>query len=245
MDISYRGTHFNGWQIQPNGVTVQEELEKALSTILRSELAVVGSGRTDTGVHAHQQIAHFESSASFKCADLAYKLNSLLHKDIAVHRIWPVKPEAHARFSAVSRTYHYHLHRSKNPFLTGRSYCFKPDLNIDLINRACKKLENWQNFECFSKVHTEVNHFHCTIMQATWGLQADRMLFIISADRFLRGMVRAVVGTLLDVGQERTSLEAFEAILASNDRSKAGRAAPADGLYLQQVKYPEELYLEE
>lgn len=243
MDISYKGTNFNGWQIQPNGVTVQEEIEKALSTVLQSEIGIVGSGRTDAGVHATQQIAHFDS-AEIDPDKLAFKLNSFLSGDISINGIQSVKDDVSARFEATSRTYYYHLHREKNPFKKGLSYLFKPDLDIEQINRACEIIKDWQNFECFSKVHTEVNHFNCEIFEAKWDLDGNEHLFIISANRFLRGMVRAVVGTLIDVGTGKTSLEDLKRILESNDRSKAGRAVPADGLYLQKVVYPKDIYLD-
>ena len=243
MDISYRGTHYNGWQIQPNGITIQEEIENALGNILKQPHAVLGSGRTDTGVHATQQIAHFDSETSFEPEDLTYKLNSFLKEDIAVRSIKAVNEEAHARFSAISRSYQYKIHQKKDPFSLGQSYYFRPKLDITKINQACKLLREWENFECFSKVHTEVNHFKCAISVAKWYKIGPRNLFVITADRFLRGMVRAIVGTLIDVGLEKTSLDAFQEILASNDRSRAGRAVPSDGLFLQEVVYPKDIYL--
>ncbi|MEP1035652.1 tRNA pseudouridine(38-40) synthase TruA [Ekhidna sp.] len=242
MDISYKGTNFNGWQIQPNGVTIQEEVEKALSTILQEEIAIVGSGRTDAGVHATQQIAHFDAD-ELATEKLVFKLNSFLNEDISVNKISHVKDDVSARFEASSRTYHYHLHQDKNPFKNGYSYHFKPELDVDQINKACEIIKDWQNFECFSKVHTEVNHFNCEIFEAKWMLESTNHLFVISANRFLRGMVRAVVGTLIDVGLGKTSLEDFIEILKSNDRSKAGRAVPAEGLYLHEVVYPKDIYL--
>lgn len=243
MDISYRGTNFNGWQIQPNGVTVQEEIEKALSTILKTEVAVAGSGRTDTGVHATQQVAHFDAG-KIDAEKLAFKLNSFLNEDISINEIRQVKEDVSARFEATSRTYHYHLNQAKSPFKKGVSYYFRPELDVSLINQACEIIKNWQNFECFSKVHTEVNNFNCEIFQAKWVQEGSNHLFEISANRFLRGMVRAVVGTLIDVGLGKTSLEDFREILASNDRRKAGRAVPAEGLFLQKVVYPKDIYLD-
>lgn len=243
LDITYRGTNYHGWQIQPNGITVQEDLEKALSTILKTETPILGSGRTDTGVHAQQQIAHFDSDSEFQLEDLVYKLNAFLGPDISVNEIRTVNGEANARFSAISRTYHYHLHHAKDPFLAGVSYYFRPPLDLARINEACQIIEETQNFECFSKVHTEVNNFNCEIFEARWEQKDSRHLFVISANRFLRGMVRAVVGTLLDVGLYKTSLAEFREILDSRDRKKAGRAVPAEGLFLQQVKYPDEIYI--
>jgi len=242
MDITYKGTHFNGWQIQPNGITLQEEIEKGLHLLLKKKTPLTGSGRTDTGVHAMQQIAHFDAEELDE-AQLAYKLNSFLPKDIAINKILSVLEEANARFSAESRTYHYHLHQAKDPFKQGWSYYFSASLDVAEINRACEIIRGWQNFECFSRVHTEVNHFSCEIFEAKWIQKNHNHLFTIKANRFLRGMVRAIVGTLLDVGQHKTSLSDLQEILESNDRKKAGRAVPAEGLYLQEVTYPAEIYL--
>ncbi len=243
MDITYRGTHFNGWQIQPNGVTVQEEIEKALSTILKSKISILGSGRTDTGVHARQQIAHFDAE-EIDPRKLVFKLNSFLNQDIAINAIRPVKNDVSARFEATSRKYHYHLHQAKDPFRVVTSYYFNPVLNVDLINEGCEIIKNWKNFECFSKVHTEVNNFNCDIFQAKWIQEGPNHLFEISANRFLRGMVRAIVGTLIDVGLTKTSIAELKLILESDDRSRAGRAVPAEGLFLQEVIYPSDIYLD-
>ncbi len=244
MDISYKGTNYNGWQIQPNGVTVQEEIEKALSTILKNETYVLGSGRTDTGVHASQQIAHFDTENSIDTNQLTYKLNSFLGEGIAVKGIRKVKDDVNARFEATSRKYHYHIHQAKDPFKLGLSYYFKPELDTTLINEACDIIKAWKNFECFSKVHTEVNHFKCDIFQAKWMQTETNHLFEVSANRFLRGMVRAMVGTLLNVGLGKTSIDDLQLILESNDRGKAGRAVPPEGLYLQEVIYPSDIYLD-
>ncbi|MEM7297109.1 MAG: tRNA pseudouridine(38-40) synthase TruA [Bacteroidota bacterium] len=244
MDISYKGTSFHGWQIQPNGITVQEEIEKGLKLLLKEEIGITGSGRTDTGVHAKQQIAHFDTNKDLDSQDFAYKLNSYFAEDISIRKIRKVDEEASARFSAVSRTYHYHIHQHKDPSVLGQSYFFKPKLNVSEINKACKILLNWENFECFSKVHTEVNHFHCNITFAKWYRIGPKNLFVITANRFLRGMVRAIVGTLIEVGLEKMTLEEFQAILESNDRKQAGRAVPAVGLFLQEVKYPDNIYLD-
>ncbi|MEO9872761.1 tRNA pseudouridine(38-40) synthase TruA [Ekhidna sp.] len=243
MDISYRGTNFNGWQIQPNGITVQEEVEKALSTILKSKTPITGSGRTDTGVHASHQIAHFDAD-ELDPVKLVFKLNSFLNGDISVNEIKPVKNDVSARFEATHRTYHYHIHQAKNPFKKGVSYYYHPQLNVEKINSACEIIKKWQNFECFSKVHTEVNNFNCQIFEAKWVLTGSDHLFEITANRFLRGMVRAVVGTLIDVGLGKKSLNSVRDILESNDRQKAGRAVPAEGLFLQEVVYPKEIYLD-
>lgn len=243
MDITYRGTNFNGWQTQPNGVTVQEEIEKGLTLLLKKETPITGSGRTDTGVHAIQQIAHFDAH-ELEEAPLALRLNSLLPKDIVINRIRTVKQDANARFSAESRKYHYHLHQRKDPFKEGISYYFSAALNIEKINQACEIIQNWQNFECFSRVHTEVNHFNCDIYEAIWIENEPAHLFVIKANRFLRGMVRSIVGTLLDVGTGKSTLDDLNRILKSNDRREAGRSVPPEGLYLQEVIYPNTIYLD-
>ena len=244
MDISYRGTNYHGWQIQPNGITVQEELEKGMSTLFQKAIPITGSGRTDAGVHATQQIAHFDLEEQIDCEKLAYKLNAYLSQDVSINGIRKVEEDASARFSASSRKYHYYIHNVKNPFKQGLSYYFRPELNTDQIKDACEIIQGWQNFECFSKVHTEVNHFNCDIFCAKWEKNGSGHVFEITANRFLRGMVRAIMGTLINVGLEKTSLEELKSILASNDRSKAGRAVPAEGLYLQEVIYPSHIYLD-
>lgn len=242
LDLSYKGTNFHGWQIQPNGNTVQAELENAISTILKTEITVVGSGRTDTGVHATQQIAHFDCDTEVDTADLCYKLNSFLPNDISIRSIKEVNETAHARFDATKRTYHYHIHTHKDPFKLQTSYRFSQALDLDVIRKGCEIIRGWENFECFSKVHTEVNNFNCEIFGIDWRKKSDEYLFLVEANRFLRGMIRAMVGTLLDVGTHKTSLEGLKEILSSNDRSKAGRAVPPQGLFLQKIEYPVNIY---
>ncbi|MEO1253931.1 MAG: tRNA pseudouridine(38-40) synthase TruA, partial [Bacteroidota bacterium] len=215
MDISYLGTNYHGWQIQPNGITVQEEIEKALSTILKQKLSIIGSGRTDAGVHASQQVAHFDFSDEIDTLELTRKLNSFLGNDIAIKSIRKVDENVHARFSAISRTYHYYINSEKNPFNQGQSYFFKPALKTAEIHKACKILMDWENFECFSKVHTEVNHFRCDIQVAKWYRIGAKNFFVITADRFLRGMVRAIVGTLLDIVSNSSSV-IFSKPISSN-----------------------------
>lgn len=242
LDISYEGTAYHGWQIQPNGNTIQAEIEKALSTILKEEVSIMGSGRTDTGVHATQQIAHFDTLTELTPTDLAYKLNSFLPKDIAIRSLKAVGSKTHARFDAVKRTYHYHIHRHKNPFKQGVSYYFKQDIDRDAILEGCEIIRNWENFECFSKVHTEVNNFNCQIFAIDWLQNEDNDLFVVTANRFLRGMVRAMVGTLLDLGTNKINIEDLKSVLESNDRSRAGRAVPPHGLFLERIEYPTNMY---
>ncbi|MEM6644308.1 MAG: tRNA pseudouridine(38-40) synthase TruA [Bacteroidota bacterium] len=245
LEIAYRGTNYHGWQSQPNAITIQEEIEKALALILKQKTSLTGSGRTDTGVHANQQIAHFDSEEIDEIDErnLIFQLNSYLSRDIAVRSIKSVHPDANARFSAISRTYHYHLHQEKDPFKQDLSYFFPTVLEVEKIKDACELIRSWQNFECFSKVHTDVNHFDCDILSIEWTRKHHRHLFSIKANRFLRGMVRAIVGTLLDVGLGRNSLQDLQLILESRDRSRAGRSVPAHGLYLEEVTYPNETFL--
>lgn len=243
LDISYLGTAFHGWQIQPNAHTVQAELQKALSTIYQKEVEIVGSGRTDTGVHASQQIAHFDSEPISDLPKLQYRMNGLLPVSISINDIRPVTDEAHARFDASMRTYHYHIHKQKSPFKEGLSYFYPKAVDSVKINEALTILKNWKNFQAFSKVHTDVNHFDCDIFAASWVETNENHVFSVSANRFLRGMVRAIVGTMLEVGHGKISSEDLVQILNSENRSNAGRAVPPQGLYLTEVKYPETIFI--
>ena len=239
IECSYRGTNYSGWQIQENANTVQAEIEKALSTLLKISTSIMGSSRTDTGVHAMHQVAHFDlENEIVNLENLAYRLNKILPFDISIKIIYPVKEDYHCRFEATSRRYEYHISPHKNPFQKGLFYEFNHDLNIKLMNEACQKLFQYLDFECFSKIKTDVNTFNCTIIEARWEKRENDMLvFHIKANRFLRGMVRAIVGTLLEVGLGKLSTEDFEQIILSKNRKKAGRAVPAEGLFLMEVNY--------
>ncbi|MEP2025616.1 MAG: tRNA pseudouridine(38-40) synthase TruA [Reichenbachiella sp.] len=243
LDISYNGSAYHGWQIQNNAKTVQGVLNEALSTILRSEISTIGSGRTDTGVHAMMQMVHFDCEDEMDIILMVGKLNSLLPQDISVNEIKKVKDDVSARFEAGSRAYIYKIHQHKNPFKQGLSYLFHQTLNLDQMNACCEVIKSWKDFESMSKVKTEVNNFNCEIFSAFWEKQNDEIHFHVSANRFLRGMVRALVGTMLEVGQERMTLAEFEQILKSKDRKKAGRSVPAHGLYLRDITYPKDIYL--
>lgn len=243
LDISYNGINYHGWQIQPNAVTVQEVLEKGLFHILKKRTEVVGSGRTDTGVHARQQPAHFDAELTLDLGDLKHKLNGILPRDIAINNIREVKSDAHTRFNATERVYQYYIHQQKTPFLENLSYQYTFNLDVDLMNKAAQKLIGEHDFESFSKVKTEVNNFICTITRAHWFYVNDQLIFEVRANRFLRGMVRALVGTLLEVGRGKLTVEEFVNIIGSSDRAKAGRAVPPYGLFLTEVHYPEEIYL--
>ena len=241
LDIHYRGTNYSGWQIQSNANTVQAEINSALSTLLKSSIETLGSGRTDAGVHAYQQVAHFD--AKELPTDFVYKLNSLLPKDIAIRKVDAVIESAHARFDALSRTYRYFIHKRKEPFIENSSYFFHKELDIDLIDEAVSLILEQRDFEAFSKVRTEVHNFNCEIFEARWELTSSGHVFCIRADRFLRGMIRALVGTLLDVGLKRTSIHQLRSIFESRNRREAGRSVPSGGLYLDAMEYPKNIYL--
>ncbi|MBT8205558.1 MAG: tRNA pseudouridine(38-40) synthase TruA [Eudoraea sp.] len=240
LSLSYFGKAYHGWQRQPNAVTVQEVLETALSTLLRSPIAIVGAGRTDTGVHAREYYAHFDFPDTLP-DDLVDRLNGFLPEDIAIHGLIPVPEEAHARFGAISRTYEYRIVQSKDPFLFDRAHLVKQQLDIEKMNQAAALLKTFQDFKCFSKSNTDVRTFICQISEAYWKLDGHNLTFTIRADRFLRNMVRAVVGTLLDVGKGKLTLEDVKAIIKSKKRSEAGVSVPAKGLYLVRVEYPESI----
>lgn len=243
IQLAYKGTNYHGWQMQPNAPTVQETLEKALYTILKEKIETVGAGRTDTGVHARFFMAHFECSKEQLDQDkkIIAGLNGILPLDISVQKILPVSQDTHARFSAISRTYEYHIHQKKDPFLDDFSYYLYGDLDIEKMNRAAELLSDYTDFTSFSKLHTDVQTNDCKIIQAGWNKEGHRLIFTIKADRFLRGMVRAIVGTLLEVGFDKICLAEFRKIIEDKDRSKAGFSVPAHGLILVDIEYPEEL----
>lgn len=243
IELAYKGTRFHGWQIQPNAVSVQQCLEKAISTITRETIAVAGAGRTDTGVHASYFVAHFDSShLHLDHPDFTHKLNSFLNRDIAVFAIRKVSPEAHARFDAISRTYQYHLNLHKDPFSIETSWYFFWQPNVDLMNEACLVLFDFIDFTSFSKLHTDVKTNNCTILYAQWTQQDTDLVFTVKADRFLRNMVRAMVGTLLEVGLGKMNLADFRSVLEQKDRGAAGLSVPAHGLFLTDIDYPETVF---
>ncbi len=243
IQLSYDGGDYNGWQTQPNSLGVQQVVDEAFSTLLGKEVSCLGSGRTDAGVHARVQIVHLDAELNYSADEFVYRINALLPQAIAVHWVRPVKPDAHARFDALSRSYEYHIHQKKDPFKFKRSYFFKPDLDIIAMNNAADLLLNWKDFQSFSKVKTDVKHFDCDIFEARWRRENDTLTFYVSANRFLRGMVRAAVGTLLEVGQGRKDLAGFLEILEQRDRKLAARNVPAEGLFLTNVTYPEDIYI--
>ena len=237
LELAYNGTKYHGWQYQPNASSVQETLNKALSTILKTTIDIVGAGRTDTSVHAKQMFAHFDCDSEINASQLVHKLNSFLPKDIAVFNIHLVHDDAHARFDATKRTYEYHIHQQKDVFENENSWYYQNDLQLEKMNQACAILFEFTDFECFSKVNTDVNTFNCKIYEAHWKQENDRLVFTIAADRFLRNMVRAIVGTMINIGLEKITLADFTKIIESKDRNQAGFSVPAHGLYLTKIEY--------
>lgn len=236
ITFSYDGTAYHGWQVQPGADTVQARLEAALSTILRQPVGVVGAGRTDAGVHARMMVAHFDFPAIPD--DLAYKLNRLLPRDIAVGGIRPVADTMHARFSATKRTYHYYLHTAKDPFARHYSWRCPYPLDFRAMNEAAALLPYYSDFAAFCKSHTDVKTTICRVGEARWEqLGPTQWRFVISADRFLRNMVRAVVGTLIEVGRGRMSLDGFRGVVEGRNRCNAGESMPANALALVGVEY--------
>jgi tRNA pseudouridine38-40 synthase len=237
IEIAYLGTDFAGWQNQNNAVSVQELIEKGLTTLLRQEIQITGSSRTDAGVHASQQFAHFDCDKKINLPDLSYRLNQILPFSISIINIKDVVDSFHARFDAKARAYEYRITKVKDPFLQNRSYQFSTNLDIEMMNKACDLLLQYTDFECFSKLHTDVKTFNCDIYYANWVEYNQLLIFRIKANRFLRGMVRAIVGTLLEVGLGKMNLAQFESIILSKNRSNAGVSVPAKGLFLVEVEY--------
>jgi len=243
IELAYKGTHFHGWQVQPNAASVQECLEKALSTVTREVISVTGAGRTDTGVHASYFVAHFDSEKlTLDHPDFAHKLNSFLNMDIVIFGISKVNAEAHARFDAISRTYQYHINLRKDPFSLETSWYFfgKPD--VESMNEASRILFEYTDFTSFSKLHTDVKTNNCKIYRAEWFQKDSEIIFTVKADRFLRNMVRALVGTILEVGIGKLNLDEFRKVIELKDRGAAGLSVPAHGLFLTDVEYPEHLF---
>lgn len=241
--LGFKGTDYCGWQIQPNAPSVQECVEKSLSMFLRSSVSVVGAGRTDTGVHARMMVAHFDLQEQQDCEWMKKKMNGILPADISVIKIVPVRADAHARFDAVSRTYRYYMVTEKDPFEMDFAWRVYEKPDFELMNRAAKRLLDVTDFTSFSKLHTDAKTNNCRVIQAEWSsLSENRWFFTIKADRFLRNMVRAIVGTLMEVGRHSISLDEFSQIIEQKNRCAAGDSAPAQGLFLEEIEYPESLF---
>ena len=238
IQFAYKGTHYHGWQYQPNAISVQETLNTVFSTLLKQEIDIMGAGRTDSGVHASQMYGHFDTETIIDNTKLIHKANAFLPNDIVIHDIILVHDTAHARFDATSRTYQYHIATYKNVFNTELAWNTTKVLDVDMMNQASKKLLDYTDFQSFSKVNTDVNNFNCKITEAFWTKEKETLIFTITANRFLRNMVRAIVGTLVNVGLHKISLQDFNTIIESKNRDNAGFSVPARGLFLTNIQYP-------
>lgn len=241
IELRYFGKKYHGWQIQPNANTIQGELNSALSKLQQEEIETIGAGRTDTGVHANYFVAHFETINRIPDVDkIVYNLNGILSPDITVSKIKLVPNEYHARFDAVSRTYKYFISKQKSPFKQDTSHLIYGNLQVSKMNEAAKLLFNYKDFTSFSKLHTDVKTNNCTIKLANWQMTDSQLIFTIKADRFLRNMVRSIVGTMIEIGFGKMTLDEFKAIIEAKDRGEAGPSAPAKGLFLWDIEYPYE-----
>lgn len=239
LKLAYNGANYHGWQSQPNAESVQECIEKALSMVLREPIAITGAGRTDAGVNAAVMYAHFDVNEPLKdTTTLVMRLNSILGKDIAIYDVLPVHDDAHARFDATARTYKYFVHTEKSPFLYPFSWKATCKLDFDLMNEAAELLKGYTDFTSFSKLHTDVATNNCKITHARWEQEGGQWVFTITADRFLRNMVRAIVGTLVDVGRGKLTIEQFCQVIEKKDRCSAGTSMPGNALFLWKVEYP-------
>lgn len=241
LEVAYKGTAYKGFQKQPKDITIQSEVERALHTLFQQTIELTGSSRTDAGVHALQNFFHFDTEIDIRPKQL-YNLNAILPQDIVAKKIIPVGMQAHSRFSAISRAYTYYIYQAKNPFLKDRAYFYPYQLNIDLLQQAAQVLFEYTDFTTFSKRNTQVKTFECTITEANWSQASDQLLFKVSANRFLRGMVRGLVGTMLRVGRGVTSIDDFKTIIESKDCSNADFSVPPQGLFLASVNYPESIW---
>ena len=242
--LEFDGSAYSGWQIQPHSPSVQQTLEEALALFLRHNVSVTGAGRTDAGVHASEMVAHFDLDEPQDCGWMRGKLNGILPQDIAVHRIVPVKADAHARFDATTRTYMYYVTLNKSAFNRNYSWFLPNEPDFEMMNRAAEILMKTVDFTSFSKLHTDTRTNDCHVTEAGWDMLPDgRWVFTITADRFLRNMVRAIVGTLMEVGRGRLTIDGFQRIIDSKDRCSAGDSAPAQGLFLYKIVYPDNLFV--
>jgi len=237
IEVSYKGTNYSGFQVQQNANSIQAEVEKALKVYYKEEVKLTGSSRTDAGVHATQNFFHFDSERAIE--DQSYHLNAILPKEIVIKKLFPVQPDSHCRFDAVSREYAYYLYQQKDPFKEDRAYFFPFKLDLDLLNKAAGELLNAKDFTTFSKRNTQVKTAICNITYSEWQQESDVFIYRVVSNRFLRGMVRGMVGTMLQVGREKISVEQFINIIQSRDCTKADFSVPPQGLFLQKVNFPE------
>lgn len=238
LRVSYDGTAYHGWQIQPNGISIEEQIEKSISTLLQQPIDIVGAGRTDAGVHSRNMAAHFDYEGDLDAAQLAYRLNRMLPRDIAILSCEQVADDLHARFSATSRRYHYYIHTSKDPFLRHYSCELHYPLDFNAMNEAASHLLDVEDFAAFCKSNTDVKTTLCDVTEARWIQDSPSSWhFVITANRFLRNMVRAVVGTLIEVGRGRLTIDDFDAVVAGKQRTAAGESMPGNALFLEDVTY--------
>ncbi len=246
LHLAYNGKKFHGWQIQNNAITVQQVLNETLSLFFRTEIELTGAGRTDTGVHAKDFYAHFDLPTEIKSDNIpliVHKLNGFLKDDIAIYNIIPVKEDAHARFDAITRTYHYYIGVKKDVFNSDYHYTIYGNIDVEAMNEAAQVLFDYTDFSCFSKSNTQTKTNNCKIIAAFWEQRGDALVFTITADRFLRNMVRAIVGTLLEIGFHKINIDDFKQIIENKNRSDAGYSVPAKALFLAKIVYPESTYL--
>lgn len=242
MYLAYNGANYCGWQTQPNGIAIQEVIEKALATLLRVPTPIVGAGRTDAGVHARQMMAHFDADVQ-DAVLLTHKLNRILPKDIVIYKIVPVKEDAHARFDATSRLYRYYLTTQKDPFMYPYKYKVHGDIDVEMMNKCSQVLFDYIDFTSFSKLHTDAKTNDCTISYARWEQQGEDYIFTIRANRFLRNMVRAIVGTLLEAGRGKLNEEGMRRVIEAKDRGVAGLSVPGNALFLEEIEYPDHIFI--
>lgn len=243
LKLAFDGSRYHGWQKQQNALSIEHKINEALNIVLRQEVKLTGCGRTDTGVHAREFYAHFDTENLIDdTVKIVYNLNGLLPDDIVIINIAKATPDAHARFSAQKRTYQYYINSKRDPFGKNYEFIFSRKLDIALMNEACSLLMEYKNFSCFSKSHTQVNNYLCNVYEARWETLDGRYVFIITANRFLRNMVRAIVGTMLEVGLHKIDMNEFRNIIEKGSRSDAGMSVPAQGLFLTEVEYPEDIF---
>ncbi len=242
LELGYRGEHFSGFQVQQNAITIQSEIERALFVFFREQVSLTGSSRTDAGVHALQNYFHFDFDRAFP-REAIYNLNAILHRDIVLKSVREVKPDAHCRFHATARAYKYYIYSSKNPFLQDRAWYVPYTINRELLDQCAALVKQNRHFLAFSKRNTQVKTFLCQVEESSWGYENDCLVYHVKANRFLRGMVRGLVGTMLRVARGSMSLDEFAALLSGGDPSSADFSAPAKGLFLMQVSYPDTLFV--
>ncbi|NQW36232.1 MAG: tRNA pseudouridine(38-40) synthase TruA [Flavobacteriales bacterium] len=243
IKLAYKGTDFHGWQLQPNALSVQQVVQEALQMLLKEPITILGAGRTDAGVHASQFFAHFDFDKVLNTDDLVLRLNAIFPDSVVVYTIFKVSDNAHARFDALSRTYEYRIFLGRDPFLTDTVWqLYHQQLNVEAMNKAASYLFDYADFKCFSKSKTDVKTYNCKITEAHWEQKDAHLTFTITADRFLRNMVRAVVGTLIDIGLGKNTPETMKAVIESRNRQKAGFSVPAKGLFLTKIIYPNNIF---